>query len=235
MNGYLERLVAQHAGRPTVRSRVTSRFEPRSRPTMRELPDLAWQTSPSPAAESWDGRATEEVDGASDAPRPSRPRPGSRDTDGTSLRTQAAQRAERAMGYPVAAGSAVVSDERPRPAVELRLAAAGTPAGAVTVDPTTDRAGTTRANRELDADRPSRPSRLAVPSKSGALPPVSVRSRREETALRRREPDVVQVHIGRVEVRAVALPPESSRPVREGPAPREPLSLERYLAGERRA
>ena len=50
-----------------------------------------------------------------------------------------------------------------------------------------------------------------------------------------REPDVVHVHIGRVEVRAVMPSPEPERPA---PAPRAgpgPLSLDNYLAGKRRA
>jgi len=49
-----------------------------------------------------------------------------------------------------------------------------------------------------------------------------------------REPDVVQVRIGRVEVRAVVTPGEPSRPSprRDGPAP---LPLDRYLAGKHRS
>lgn len=49
------------------------------------------------------------------------------------------------------------------------------------------------------------------------------------------EPEVVQVHIGRVDVRAVLPPPEPAR-ARPPAARREaPLSLDRYLAGEKRA
>jgi hypothetical protein len=48
-----------------------------------------------------------------------------------------------------------------------------------------------------------------------------------------REPDVVHVHIGRIEVRAVVASPEQSRPTApRADAPR-PLSLDRYLAGKR--
>jgi hypothetical protein len=50
------------------------------------------------------------------------------------------------------------------------------------------------------------------------------------------EPNVIRVHIGRVEVRAVLPAPERSRP--RAPKPSDatrPMSLDRYLAGKDRA
>lgn len=56
--------------------------------------------------------------------------------------------------------------------------------------------------------------------------------RRLAPSTRLAEPDVVQVHIGRVEVRAVVAPSEPARPAAR-PATPKPLSLDRYLTGER--
>ena len=71
------------------------------------------------------------------------------------------------------------------------------------------------------------PPPIGTPADGRATP-----SRRSPTAVPS-EPDVVHVHIGRVEVRAIVPAPAPSRPAPR-PARPAPLSLDRYLSGERR-
>jgi hypothetical protein len=233
MNGYLERLVAQYADRPTVRSRAMSRFETRSP----ALPLLVAASKPSPqnSAEPWDEMAGDHPDPAPDTGGRSRRRPPSRGADGgRSIPVDSSPgRAEGALDRHAAA-EAPASSTEPRRPLRDSAPAGNAPVAVVAAGPANDVAAATRSNQGQGVEGPS-PARLAVRSEGRALPTVAVASRRDELAARRREPDVVQVHIGRVEVRAVVPAPEPSAPFRERPAAREPLSLERYLAGERRA
>ena len=88
--------------------------------------------------------------------------------------------------------------------------------------------------RAVVSPRPAvRPGRM-TPAWTNA-PPVSARRPPDPSIGARREPDVVQVHIGRVEVRAIPPAAERVRPTALKPDAARPLSLDRYLAGERRA
>jgi hypothetical protein len=112
----------------------------------------------------------------------------------------------------------------------------------------------TDVSRPARIDDPSGPARHDTPARTRGpegttVVPVTIRpadppligtladgrarpSRRSPTAVPS-EPDVVHVHIGRVEVRAIVPAPEPSRPA-PGPARPAPLSLDRYLSGEGR-
>jgi hypothetical protein len=71
------------------------------------------------------------------------------------------------------------------------------------------------------------PATAPVPARATSdAPPADHRMRRSAP----REPDVVQVHIGRIEVRAIVAAPERPGRPRTGPEPVRPLPLDRYLA-----
>ena len=94
------------------------------------------------------------------------------------------------------------------------------------------------APSQVEASTPSTPARVTPPIVA-ARPPVAPTPMRSDMSRRgitdrQAAPDVVQVHIGRVEVRAVmpAAPQQPrARARREPPA----LSLDQYLAGKRRS
>ncbi len=97
------------------------------------------------------------------------------------------------------------------------------------------RAMTRLAGRAAPRARRSSRSRSVGPIRLRSARPADGRAapgRRSPTAVPS-EPDVVHVHIGRVEVRAIVPAPEPSRPAPR-PARPAPLSLDRYLSGERR-
>ena len=90
------------------------------------------------------------------------------------------------------------------------------------VEPPADRIAAPARSRELGPIVPRK-----APDAAGAEAPAAGRAR--DTAVKPvREPDVVRVHIGRVEVRAV-LPP-AERPASKPRGTAGPLSLDRYLA-----
>ena len=225
MTGYLERLVDRHAVVPAVRPRAVSRFEG-------DLvgPDVGSEPA-APVAE-----AAPVADGAA---------------------VPAAPRATESAATAIAAGSAVApfastaaaarSDGLPaRDRIDtpppLHAVARPTPS------PATPAPSPQLSVGPSDQARHDEPARTRGPAGSRVAPvtirradpaSIAVPTGRHATATRRSvalappEPDVVHVHIGRVEVRATVPAREPSRPA---PRPSRPtaLSLDRYLSGERR-
>ena len=219
MSSYLERLVGRHGGPAAVRARVVSRFEG----------DLV-------------GRP---VGGDTSAPEG----PPSAIATASSMETAAHPRADRCRGIH---GSRGAGDR----AIGHRHGARRQQMGRdrpVAAEPSMP-SPATDAPRPERTDDPSGPARHDAPARTRGpegttVVPVTIRradpppigtpadgraapSRRSPTAVPS-EPDVVHVHIGRVEVRAIVPAPEPSRPARR-PARPAPLSLDRYLSGERR-
>ena len=239
MNGYLERLVARHVGTPAIRPRARSMFEPGRVPDAQArigaISDTTYAASPleSPGAAQSHGTITgasrrlpadetgslvDHGRGPAFDPLEAREEPDDHGTD------------PRAIGS--AAVSATSGGRQSPPIEEPSEVIGGTTeqGRAMAVEPpSTGSSGTPRTVSEPGNVRPGWQPEVTRPPSTVGL------SRRDNLASRGHDPDVVQVHIGRVEVRAVMPTPEPSEPVRERPAPREPLSLERYLAGERRA
>jgi hypothetical protein len=125
---------------------------------------------------------------------------------GVAVDTRPIPATDRAQEAPPRAGDLGAGDDSVR-----GPAAHGKPAPGTTLRP---RIATRRQDVPVNAIARSGSRRLAIPAA--------------------REPDVVHVHIGRVEVRAstAAREPDRRQPAR--PADRAPLSLEHYLDGERR-
>lgn len=217
MSGYLRRLVERHAADPAARPRALSRFETGLSP-FRETTGEA--VSPPPAE---------------DAP------------------------AEPFRRGTVPSFGPVSKPEAPRDALEGSLpAVAATPARLPSeraAAPSPERRGRTAPDRPFSPPAPiaapahgltppaRRPDASPLPQVAGTvfprMAPVAANARPPVAAPLRgapdrtvREPDVVRVQIGRVEVRAV-LPP-AARPTTPSRPAEGPLSLDRYLArGER--
>ena len=135
--------------------------------------------------------------------------------------------------------TARVGTDRSRP---TRRAAPSTPSPATDAprpERTDDPSGPARHDAPARTRGPERTTVVPVAIHRADPPPIgtpadgrATPSRRSPTAVPS-EPDVVHVHIGRVEVRAIVPAPEPSRPAPR-PARPAPLSLDRYLSGERR-
>ena len=219
MSGYLERLVGRHAGPSAVRARAVSRFEG----------DLVGR---SVGADPW------APDGPPSAIATASPMRGLRATTPDRCRgTHGSDRAgDRAIGdRDGARRHRWVAADPSRRAVHAvagdRPAAAGSEP---TIRPSPARHDAPARTRGPEgttvvpvAIRRADPPPIGTPADGRAAP-----SRRSPTAVPS-EPDVVHVHIGRVEVRAIVPAPEPSRPAPR-PARPAPLSLDRYLSGERR-
>jgi hypothetical protein len=221
MSDFLRHLVARHTQDPQIRLRATSRFEAPAAPQWsdREIEDPrsldvapANGTAASVATEG--ERAPRHLARSSSDERVDETRPdvrllGDRDVTGR----PASRSRENEHAIPVT---------RPTPAATLR---AGPVDERSSVRPSIDRSAVThRRSPDENGGIAIRPaSRPAIPARRSA-----------HDAAAAREPDVVRVHIGRVEVRAVLPTPERARPVPTRPDGPKPLSLERYLAGERR-
>jgi hypothetical protein len=215
MSGYLQRLVERHTReRPSVRLRAPSRFEG-------ELIGGLPEAEAEPAAP-----ATPLVPFPASAP----PSPRATPVEHPGAHADTAESVGRA--------------DRAVSPVKGRAAAADTPAQPPRAEPSpAGSAGTpTSPSPSAASTRPAR-QRSAPDRASGTRPPAGPRltrhdaispphTRRQVATTLSEEPDVVHVHIGRVEVRAVVAAREPSRPVDRRPRP-APLSLERYLSGER--
>jgi hypothetical protein len=218
VSGYLERLVSRHAGPPAVRARVVSRFE--GDLVGRSVSADPWAPDGPPSATATAGSievsaAPQPVsDAAITVPTgPATGRPvGATARDGIEA-SRPTRRATPSLPSPATDPPRPErTDGPPGPAHHDVLA--GTRSHEIsTVVPVTIRR----------ADPPA----IGTPADGRAA-----LSRRSATAMPS-EPDVVHVHIGRVEVRATIPAPEPSRPAPR-PARPAPLSLERYLSGERR-
>lgn len=219
MNDHLHRLVARHAVPARLRPRSVSRFE-----------------------DGLDGAPVTLQDETTVAARPATARPaaalGAEEAPAGTPVTPSPPASGRAIAGVRAGRTHAVSDPRPAQA-GVRSAS-----GAATAQPASvDQAGDERSTpappatthhrlRAIAAPAIERPGRRAsVTSRLPAWPAIVLR---RSIAPIEREPDVVHVQIGRVEVRAVVAgdAPKPRAPAPAGPAP---LSLGDYLGGERRA
>jgi hypothetical protein len=247
MTGPLHRLIARHREEPSIRPRASSRFEPAVAPPVSWDPpgdvrrEPATSPRPLPAALAQiPAPPSPPVPGVKHALRQPGPGPAP-----VPQETGATREPDPFSTHPPV-------PDRPRevrPGIESVVAAL-VDAGARIPD-RSDRA----FRQERDPPRPdliqprpdlSQPTAVARDARARAMsplvtPPVgngalSAGSPRGAlTQPTAREPDVVHVHIGRVEVRAVMPGPERGR---DAPAPRAargPLSLDDYLAGKGRA
>lgn len=222
MSGYLSRLVARHVEAPSVRQRARSRYEQAGR------------------VEEWSGgdRAavvhdpiTDRTIAAAAARDPEDPRGAPRSAQLEPARA-AAQRG------PAQSAALETPTRRPTPVPASDAEVGhGARAGRRPAEPTVGGPHPSDPEDAMRAGlipRPTvRPGRV-TPAWTNA-PPVSARRRPDPAIGAWREPDVVQVHIGRVEVRAILPAAERVRPTALKPEAPRPLSLDRYLAGERRA
>jgi hypothetical protein len=229
MSGFLQRLLSRHAGELAIRPRASSRFESGAGPVgsseqteVLAAPPLATQArhaAPAPGPQPY-GAAIDESPTETAGRRPP---------------------SRVAKHYDL---------ERPprdtEPARALQDAPLDSPAitdrGDAPVEPPSS------ARAHATADLPEAPDTRPSLSIAGGVGPLSTVPRvpfpaarmpqpvprRAETAEPApREPDVVHVHIGRVEVRAVMAAQERSRHTAPKPGAPRPLSLDRYLAGKR--
>jgi hypothetical protein len=218
VSGYLERLVGRHAGPSAVRARVVSRFE--GDLVGRPAGGDPWAPEGSPpaiaTASSMETAAPPRPLGAATSAVPMAPANGrsvgamARDGIDTS---RPPRRAAPSMPSPATdVPRPERTDDPSGPARHDAPARTRGPEGTTVVPVTIRRADPPAIGTPADGRaRPSRRSPTVVPS----------------------EPDVVHVHIGRVEVRAIVAAPEPSRPAPR-PARPAPLSLDRYLSGEGR-
>lgn len=214
MSGYLERLVGRHLEPPAVRPRPVARFEG-------DLvggtvqPEALASDGPSPArgaAPMWQ----EPIDIPSTTPIPAPPVPQS---DAGVAALPAVESPSVRTAEPATPQPAIPATQPPRSASQI------------------ERSRHDESTTKLGPDRPSvTPAaiRRADPAQVVAGLPVVARPFRRSADPTPREPDVVHVHIGRVEVRATVPAPQPSRTAPRAPRP-APLSLDRYLAGERRS
>lgn len=210
MNGYLQRLVERHArARPGMRLRVPSRFEG-------DLVGDTVEAEAPPLTAVAAGRGPE----SSEAPhRSAHPRARPRSADGAGVPVTRRPGTIEAQPMPRPAGPAADVIPRVAPSAHGSIHPPGTTSTVVA------RRATPRPAvplRTQGIDRLTTPRREADPH----------RARMSAGPMLPAEPDVVHVHIGRVEVRAVVAPPETRRPV-DRPSRPAPLSLDRYLSRER--
>jgi len=214
MSGYLERLVGRHVEPPAVRPRAVSRFEG----------DLAGGAVPPGVAVS---------DGSSPRAASAEPTPAPPEMVSPASATRLVPLAAEPSSAPAAPSPA---DESPKVRSAVRVvrqpaALASQPQRA---------AGPIGQSRDDAATSPGPDRPITVAAIRRAEPPQAVAPATAQLALSRRsaepsprEPDVVHVRIGRVEVRATVPAPPPSHPAPRPTRP-APMSLERYLAGERR-
>jgi len=218
MSGFLERIVAHHASAPTIRPRPASRFEDAGPVRVESVealvdPDPGGRPSGSPAApldtseDPFRLRRVASPVTAGDGPAADRPVPSGAHDVGDGIARGVAPTSYPPVEQPRAPRSSI-------PAV-ARAADAALPA------------------RSDGASPPGEPRSARTPA-----PAVATSVRVAEPVGRRdigtrtpdREPDVVEVHIGRIEVRAVVAAPERPAPALPRQEPVRPLSLERYLS-----
>lgn len=240
MSDFLQRLVERHATPPAVRPRAASRFE---------LPATSGTSSGGPADFADALGMTARADGA---PGHEADAPGSASAFGTSGMRREAQRPGTARQTHSATPGAS-SDQAAR-ALDQRSDTSGpvSPGGRAD-EPHRPAGSRARVIANLDADGVAASARLATPGGDGtdgkprrasivgpaARPPEpgrtpSTRHDGQSGTRPSREPDIVRVHIGRVEVRAIVAPAERPRPAAAEPNASGPLSLDGYLAGKRR-
>jgi hypothetical protein len=234
MSGFLGRLIARHTDGPSIRPRVAARFEPVAGPLSDPI-EAQVPARRSPAATATLRPAAPLDSPAARADRPPAPPVEHRAAPANQSRRQPSPQDQRSALGDARLPSPPAANDRPSLAADARRA----------VSPAADQSTTRDAVLfpTVERIRPRRSSPSAIPvarvEPRIASPRVAPRpgSRRAdvETAAPR-EPDVVQVHIGRVEVRAILPPtPAPQPPPDRRPEMPRPLSLERYLAGERRA
>jgi hypothetical protein len=218
VSGYLERLVGRHVEPSAVRPRAVSRFEGDLVGGAGQVDTEEAEARPAAAAAAPEVFAT---------------------PLGQAADVSTALPAEHPIGRPNDRSAAVRVDW-PQPA-ETAATAVPWPA-ALAAPPRTDDSPKRRRNDEpaapLARDAPTVAPvaiRRAEPPGAVAPPNVGVPSARRSVVLPSPKPDVVHVHIGRVEVRATVPTPEAPRPAPRPVRRPAPLSLDRYLAGERRS
>jgi hypothetical protein len=216
VSGYLARLVGRHMEPPVVRPRAVSRFED----------DLVGGTI-QPEAEPTDGPPTAAA-AAPNAPVPVRKT--SHESTSDPAGPFIGRSEDRSEAVPAAAPRQVgrAATAVPRPTAPTRPRRTDDVPQRPPVDPPASRTA-----RDTAAVTPVAIRRAASPQMA-ASPSAGEPSARRHAGRASREPDVVHVHIGRVEVKAMVPPKETPRaaPRRARPAP---LSLDRYLAGERQS
>jgi hypothetical protein len=241
MSDFLQRLVERHATPPSVRPRTASRFE---------LPAASGTSSGGPAdiADAF-GMAAR----ADDTPGHETDAPGSAGALG--VRREAQRQGTARQTHSATPGA---SSDQPARGLDQRSGTPGrlvqpvSPGGGAD-EPHLPASSRVRVEVRHDADGVSTSARLATPRGGGTdgtsrqpsiitpavRPPEpgrtpSARHDGRSGTHPSREPDIVRVHIGRVEVRAIVAPAERPRPAAAGPNAPRPLSLDGYLAGKRR-
>lgn len=231
MSGYLTRLVTRMTDEPSIRPRVASRFEAEAVGRSHEgAPELL--ETPSDAIE------VPTIDRS--AAVPAAPPPAGAVDPGLlpARHPELASLVRRltAGNAPPTVDSVAVATVAPEPATSRSSAPARAATLAWRPSP---------ALGEVDGSPPS-PIQAAARTETTAIvrrvdqarQPIRAEARSVSTddgfRAGRREPDVVQVHIGRVEVRAIGTVPAQPPAARRADGPR-PLPLDRYLAGDRRS
>jgi hypothetical protein len=217
VSGYLERLVGRHVEPSAVRPRAVSRFEGDLVGGAGQVDTEEAEARPAAAA------AAPEVAGVP------------LDRTGDASR---ALPANHLIGRPNDRSGAVPEDG-PRPA---GTAATAVPWPAALAAPPRTDDSPKRPRNDEPAAPPARDAptvvpvaiRRAEPPGTVAPPNVGLPSARRSAVLASPQPDVVHVQIGRVEVRAIVPTPEAPRPAPRPVRP-PPLSLDRYLTGERQS
>jgi hypothetical protein len=221
VSGYLQRLVSRHSSLPAVRPRGTSRFEGGLASGIAVL-DTATTAAP-PAVEDPPPAAPPRRPAVRVRP-PDRVHPPAAPAAVTEMADGPSARPVMARPKPVTpepVRTSATDANMPEPTA-IAVAKGDEPEAQVPPGPR----GTGPEPVTLRRARPAHPARHDGGNASVA--------RRRGQATTEHEPDVVRVHIGRVEVRAVIAAPQPAMPAARpsGPAP---LSLDRYLSGERRA
>jgi hypothetical protein len=217
MTGYLDRLVARHAREPAVHLRAPSRFEG---DLVGGLVDLGGAAAVPIEAGPGAPTATGDLRGVPPGvPRDHRDHAAAADAHAS--RDDRAGRRSRA---------AVVAQRDD--ASSTGVPAQATPPPSASSSGRRERPGPIEPHDKLLATEPIRVRGVLRRQLERQEAATVASGRRLAASTRLAEPDVVQVHIGRVEVRAVVAPSEPARPATR-PATPKPLSLDRYLSGER--
>lgn len=229
MSDPLDRLVARHTSEPAIRPRVAARFEHGASPAPAVVEDLEAVAAAQPSPFSRP-RLSSESESRPPEFRPPMPVPAASRGIQTARPAHASPRAGVVPSVVQAAaatadgaperGSAVLAQPLPAP-----LGPAARPDAPRSNEPGGPAATLTAAVSPVPLIRPEH----ANTRPAEASPARNTGSARRETAFAAaegREPDVIQVHIGRIEVRAVLPAPE--RRLRREPLP-QPLALDRYL------
>ena len=223
MSGFLHRLAARQSAEPAIRPRVVPRFawsapsvgawpsEGRSTPMMLALSRVLGGRSPAlPSAETIGGPR---VHAASAPKHDDRSAP-------------ASERDPRPEAQPP---SETTFRRVDRGRIDAAIAETTSPPEAPGVAPRIDVSPPRAPAFPFEVPSAPVPRSSAKPLRSHAEAPQPQRNSSREDSV----PDVVQVHIGRVEVRAILPAPERPRPAsRRESTPA--LPLDQYLAGKRR-